>query len=459
MMKKIICLLFFALFCVSMQAQKKVPVGEKYYVYRLLLKDKKGSIGSLKHPEKFLSDKALARRKKQGLGVDSTDLPLSRNYLEALRQKGLEVIGGSKWNNTALVKQKDTLSVAQMAAFPFVKNVTLVFSSPDSVESVFVFPLEKDTTAAVKGEPYGLAKAQIQQLDGIRLHQAGYRGQGMTIAIIDGGFMNYDKIPALKKVKILGTRDFQYPYKDDLSRLLTHGTMVLSCMAAVDSMRYIGTAPEASYYLLRSEYGPMESLMEEDNWAMAAEYADSVGVDVINSSLGYANFDDARTSHKYVDLDGERTLISHTASLLAQKGIILVCSAGNEGDGRWKKITSPGDAKDVITVGAVDAKGRNTLFSSLGPTQDGRVKPDIMARGGASRIFSGRGINGQGNGTSFASPISCGVVACLWQALPNKTALQIIELIRQSGDRFQCPDNVFGYGIPDFWKAYQMGKQ
>lgn len=458
MMKKIFCFLFFSFVCISLQAEEVASRSGKYYVYRLQLRDKKGTLGSLKYPECYLSPKALERRQKQGLSVDSTDLPISRDYLQLIRQKGFEVIGGSKWNNTALIKVKDTLSVAQMEAFPFVKNVTLVFSSRDSIKRQSVYALGKDSTVAIEGEPYGLAKPQIEQLDGLRLHEAGFRGQGMTIAIIDGGFMNFDKIPALKKVKILGTKDFQYPYKDKLNKLLSHGTMVLSCMAAVDSMRYIGTAPEASYYLLRSEYGPMESLMEEDNWAMAAEYADSIGADVINSSLGYANFDDVRASHKYADLDGEHTLISRTASMLAGKGMILVCSAGNEGDGRWKKITSPGDARDVITVGAVDANGKNTLFSSLGPSQDGRVKPDVMARGGAAQVFDAKGCDTKANGTSFASPICCGMVACLWQALPGKTAKQIIEIVRESGDRFQCPDNVFGYGIPDFWKAYQMGK-
>ena len=186
--------------------------------------------------------------------------------------------------------------------------------------------------------------------------------------------------------------------------------------------------------------------------------ADSAGVDVINSSLGYALFDDAATSHKYAELDGVSTLISRTASMLAGKGIVLVCSAGNSGNDPWKKITPPGDARDVLTVGAVNDKGMNTNFSSLGPSQDGRVKPDIMARGGAARIYNAQGCISKANGTSFASPIACGLVACLWQALPDKTAQEIIDLVRRSGDRHATPDNVFGYGIPDFWKAYQMGR-
>ncbi len=439
-------------------AQKVAFAGGKRYMYRVYIKDKNGCGYSLRHPEKFLSAKALERRQRQGLTVDSTDLPLSAKYINELRHKGYNVVGGSRWNNTILVSstQKDTHK--QLKELGFVKNSLCVFESPDSITPVKPYKIENDTTPASKTNAYGLALTQIEQLNGVKLHEAGFRGQGMTIAIIDGGYMNYNKIASLRNVNILGCRDFVYPYRDRMENLLSHGTMVLSCMAAVDSFRYIGTAPEASYWLLRSEYGPTESLMEEDSWAMAAEFADSIGADVINSSLGYAEFDDPATSHKYVDLDGHRTLISNTASLLASKGIILVCSAGNSGRDTWKKITPPGDADNVLTVGAIDKKGKNTVFSSIGPSQDGRVKPDIMARGGQARIFNAAGVNSTANGTSFASPIACGMVACLWQALPQKTAKDIIKLVRSSADRYLTPDNIFGYGIPDFWKAYQQGR-
>ena len=455
---KTICMLLAMACCMQVQAKKVAFPGGKRYMYRVYLRDKAGCKYSLKHPEKFLSAKALARRARQHLTVDSTDLPLSARYVAALRKNGMQVVGGSRWNNTVLVASATTDVEVRLRALPFVTGVLKVFASPDSINTVTPYTMVKDTTPATPGNVYGMAREQIDQLGGVPLHEAGFRGQGMTIAIIDGGYMNYDKIPALKNVRIVGERDFVYPYRDRMSQLLSHGTMVLSCMAAVDSFRYVGTAPEAQYLLLRSEYGPTESLMEEDTWAQAAEYADSVGADVINSSLGYAQFDDATTSHRYVDLDGERTLISHTASMLARKGIVLVCSAGNSGRDPWKKITPPGDARDVLTVGAVDAKGLNTAFSSIGPSQDGRVKPDIMARGGQARIFNAAGANGTANGTSFASPIACGMVACLWQALPDKTAKEIISIVQQSADRYQTPDNIFGYGIPNFWKAYQNAR-
>lgn len=457
-MRKILYILVLLLLCNPARAQKIAFPGGKTYLFRVQLRDKKGTKYSLKHPEKFLSERSLRRRERQGLKTDSTDLPLSQKYLDELNAAGFEVVGGSKWNNTALVKLTDSLNAGGLAAFPFVTGVRCVFHSPDSISRQRVFPLKSDTTEAIPGKPYGKATRQIEQLNGRKLHEAGFRGKGMLIGVIDGGYMNVDIIPAFKDVVIVSTHDFVYPYKSDIYHLLDHGTMVLSCMAVVDSFRYVGTAPEAHYMLLRSEYGPTESLSEEDSWAMAAEYADCEGVDVINSSLGYAQFDDKSTNFRYSELDGKSTLISRTASMLADKGMILVCSAGNSGDEPWKKITPPGDAENVLTVGAVNAWGMNTNFSSLGPSQDGRVKPDVMALGGAAWVFNGRGVNSAANGTSFASPICCGMVACLWQALPGKTAREIIELVRASGDRASAPDNVFGYGIPDFWKAYQMGK-
>lgn len=457
-MKKTILFMGLLLLCAAARAQKVAFPGGPTYLYRVELKDKKGTKYSLRKPEKFLSEKALKRRERQGLKVDSTDLPLSAKYIDALNKEGYEVVGGSKWNNTALVRLKDTLRAPQMAALPFVKGVRCVFKSPDSIRAQRVAVLKTDSTKVVEGEPYGRAKSQIEQLDGIRLHDAGYRGKGMLIAIIDGGYMNADIIPLLEGVKVVDTHDFVYPYTANIYHEVSHGTMVLSCMATNLQGRFIGTAPEAEYALLRSEYGPTESLMEEDSWAMAAEYADSIGADVINSSLGYAQFDDKSTNFKYADLDGHTTLISRTASMLADKGMVLVCSAGNSGNDTWKKITPPADADNVITVGAINKNGVNTTFSSVGPSQDGRVKPDVMARGGASMVVTASGTIGPANGTSFASPICCGMVACLWQALPNKTAKQIVELVRQSGDRHDAPDNIFGYGIPDFWKVYQSAK-
>jgi hypothetical protein len=234
---------------------------------------------------------------------------------------------------------------------------------------------------------------------------------------------------------------------------------VLSCMGMNEPYFMTGTAPEASYWLFRTEDDHSESLVEQDYWAAAVEFADSVGVDIINTSLGYYAFDDNSKNYDFCQLDGDYSLISRQASRLADKGMVLVCSAGNAGRGSWKKITPPGDADHVLTVGAVDREGVLAPFSSVGNTADGRVKPDVVAVGVASAVISTSGRRSQANGTSFASPTLCGMVACLWQACPTLTAKELIELVRRSGSRADCPDNIYGYGIPDFWKAYTTWKE
>ena len=237
---------------------------------------------------------------------------------------------------------------------------------------------------------------------------------------------------------------------------LTGGHRELPQALRVEPFVLIGTAPEARYWLLRCEDQQTEQPVEEDYWAMAAEFADSVGVDIINSSLGYNEYDMPGYYHQR-DLDGQTSLISKTASLLARKGMILVNSSGNSGMGPWKKISFPADAIDILTVGAVNIDKKNAPFSGVGPTQDGRVKPDVMALGSPASLISGRGTIIRDMGTSFSTPVVCGLMACLWQALRNKTAEEMIELIRQTSSNYFHPDNIYGYGVPNFWRAYQIG--
>ena len=292
-------------------------------------------------------------------------------------------------------------------------------------------------------------------LGGNRLHRHGFRGKGMVIAVLDGGFMNADVIPALTKVRQLGFADFAQPVnQESIFHGIDHGTMVLSTMAVNEPGMFIGTAPDAAYWLLRCEDTQSETMVEEDYWAAAVEFADSAGVDVINSSLGYHHFDDPSQNYDYCQLDGHSSMISRTASMLARKGMILVNSAGNDGMGTWKKINVPADASDIITVGAVSANGSNAAFSSIGPTADGRVKPDVMALGSPTSVITGRGVISKDIGTSFSAPLVAGMIACLWQAFPDKTALEIMEMVRKGGNRADCPDNIYGYGIPDFWSIY-----
>lgn len=461
-MKKLLLILLLATGSIAASAQhnNKVPYPDgQYNIFRVSLKDKKGSEHSLKHPERFLSEKALQRREKQNLPIDSTDLPLSKKYINKLAKEGFQIIGGSKWNNTVLIKSTETDLTPKLALFPFVTNCVKVFTAPDSIFLSHIDSVVVDSAAMTETSThrYGHGQHQIEMLNGLKLHDAGFKGEGMLIAIVDGGYMNVNRIDYFKNVNIIGQRDFVYPYTANLYEELDHGTMVLSDIGANVDGKFIGTAPHASFLLLRSEDGRTESLVEEDYWAQAVEYADSIGADVLNSSLGYSRFDDKSTNHKYVEQDGKTTLISRTASMIAAKGMLLVNSAGNEGMSTWKRTNCPADATDILAVAALSADSVNARFSSVGPSYDGRVKPDIAAQGVASTVIDGSGIITTANGTSFASPITCGMVACLWQALPHKTAVEIMDLVRKSADRASTPDNIYGYGIPDFWKAYQEG--
>ena len=285
-------------------------------------------------------------------------------------------------------------------------------------------------------------------------------GKDMMIAVIDGGFKNVNRIPAFQQIDICGYQDFVNPASPSIFSETDHGTKVLSTMAINKPYFYIGTAPMASYWLLRSEDQQTEQEVEEDYWTMAAEFADSVGCDLINSSLGYHEYDYPWMSHQLHQLNGRTAFVSRSASLLASKGIILVNSAGNSGMGSWKKIGVPSDADNILTVGAITADEPRHIapFSSVGPSQDGRVKPDVVAIGAPTFLVNGRGVIMEDMGTSFSAPTICGMVACLWEGLPEKTATEIIELIRQNSDNHEHPDNIYGYGVPNFWRAYMKGR-
>ena len=427
--------------------------GGKFYIWRYTLKDKQGTPYSIDHPGRWLTHKSIERRRKQGLPIDSTDLPVSQKYIRAFqhtsdavsrkRKRGSSewaIIGTSRWNNTVLVRSNDTTLLRCLDSLECVRKSELVWISPDSIDR-FIKTSAHDgfnPWDSLKTSPYGNGKEQIEMLTGNRLHNIGFMGKGITIAVLDGGFQNADVIPALTHANIVGTKDFVYPNSQHFYQETDHGTKVLS--------------------LLRCEDQQTEQPVEEDYWAMAAEFADSVGVDIISSSLGYNDYDNHPNYYHQRDLDGEKAFISHSASMLARKGIILVNSAGNSGMGPWKKIVFPADAKDILTVGAVNTEKKNAPFSGVGPTQDGRVKPDVMALGSPASLISGRGTIVRDMGTSFSTPIVAGLVACLWQAFPNKTALEIINLVRQTSNSYETPDNIFGYGLPNFWRAYMIGR-
>ena len=437
-----------AVFAVSASA-------ERTYKYRVNLRDKAGTAYSVDRPEEFLSDRALARRKRQQLPVDETDLPVSQAYVQELLGMGARLVTTSKWNNTVVLEVEDTLVMDRVASVPFVTQIKKVWTQPDSIPTRNK-NRKKEVTNDVKktGNLYGKALQQINIHGGDSLHAAGFMGKGMHVAVIDAGFYNADRIKLFKKLDLLGIRDFVNPHSD-IYEEHSHGMMVLSCMAANKKDVFVGTAPEASYWLLRSEDNDTEQPVEEDYWAAAIEFADSVGVDVVNTSLGYYNFDEGYDAYRYRDLDGHTSLMSHSASMAADKGMVVVCSAGNSGADAWKKITPPGDAENVIVVGALTKELINADFSSIGNTADGRIKPDVMAIGAPSVVSSTSGTVSKANGTSFASPTMCGVVVCFWQSCPWLSAKEVVKAVQQAGDRSDFPDNIFGYGVPNLWKAYQ----
>jgi subtilisin family serine protease len=432
------------------------------WIYRISLTDKNGTGYSLEHPTRFLSRRSVERRKRQGLQVDSTDLPVSYRYVRQIERNDVSIIGQSRWQNTVLVRVKDTTVMREINGLACVKSSRLVWQAPDSVSHTALkakFLEHFEERDSVHGELYGTAAEQIKAVKGERLHDIGLRGEGMMIAVIDGGFKNVDRIPVFQRINIRGVQDFVYPRSPSVYAETDHGTKVLSAMAINKPYYYIGTAPRASYWLLRSEDLQTEQEVEEDYWTMAAEFADSVGCDLINSSLGYTEYDHHYMRFKQWQLDGRTAFISRSASMLASKGIVLVNSAGNMGMGTWKKIGVPADADHIMTVGAVmdDKPLKIAPFSSVGPTQDQRVKPDVVATGAPARLVNGRGAIMDDMGTSFSAPIVCGLMACLWQAMPTKTAEEIMELVRRSSSNYDHPDNIYGYGMPNFWRAYQIG--
>ncbi len=431
------------------------------YQFRLFLKDKGKTSYSIDKPEKFLSQKALERRQKQGIVVNSSDLPISDEYIKAVERVGGVVIAKSKWLQTITVHCSDTLLVQEYKKLPFVSDARFVWKGKPVVkkernDSVVKYPAMETVSF---GNYYGRADRNIKINNGHKLHDAGFKGKGMEIAVIDAGFNHLPEIEMLDNVDIKGYKGFIYEHDDLFENANQHGLNVLSCIGTNKPMQFIGTAPEASFWLFSTEDSRSEFPVEEDYWAAAIEYADSVGVDVVNTSLGYNNFDKPATSYTHQDLDGKTAFITRAANYAARKGMLLVISAGNSGDSEWRKITPPSDAIDILTVGAVKRDSIIAPFSSRGMTADLRVKPDVMALGLMSAVVDDRGKVSLKAGTSFSSPIMCGMVACLWQAFPTLTNLEIIDVVRKSSDQYETYNEDYGYGLPDMEKAMALAKE
>ncbi|MFO7721942.1 MAG: S8 family serine peptidase [Bacteroidales bacterium] len=443
--------------------------------YMVTFTDKAGTPYQVTNPQAFLSNRAIERRTKFGIPVTQLDLPVAPAYLDTLAQRGLKVDAASKWFNAALVDSKDSLAMMDLLNLPFVEAVDLVYyvvagskgqktskTGKSAAMSADYTPFLEDgqlwDNASKSGSiNYGGAFAQANMIGANYMHQIGYTGDSVIIAVLDAGYSMADMLPAFDSLRlqnrILSTRNFVRP-TESVYTSSQHGTMVLSTMTANLPGQIVGTAPHASFHLLLSEDVLSEFPVEEFYWGLAAEYADSIGADMINSSLGYTTFDLPLLSHTYQDMDGKTNLSSRAATIAASRGMLVIASAGNGGGSSWFYISSPGDADSIVTVGAVDVAGIYAPFSSTGPSFDQRVKPDVVAVGLGSTIAASWGGATTGNGTSFSGPIMCGALACLWQANPNMSNMQIIDALHRSAHQYNFPDTLLGYGIPNLAIAH-----
>ncbi|GAB4013774.1 S8 family serine peptidase [Spirosoma migulaei] len=438
--------------------------GQVTRKYLVLLRDKANTPYSISKPEQFLSQRSILRRQKQNIPVLERDLPVNPTYLTQLQQAGGKIWFSSRWMNAVLVEASDA-TIAAIQNLSIVKG--LEFGR--SLANARISATETQTTTSytadrfgkfgtVDNPPlnYGSSQDQVTQLGADKMHQQGYHGEGMLIGVLDSGFLNANKVAYLKPVfaenRVLATYDFVKKetsvYEDDW-----HGLSCLSTIAATADNQLYGTAYKASFILLRTEDVNSEKQIEEANWLFGAEYADSAGVDVISSSLGYTEFDDASTSYTYQNMDGKTTLCSRAAQIATETGMVVVVAAGNEGSSAWHYLSAPSDAASVLAVAAVTQTGTRASFSSFGPSADGRVKPDLAARGQGTVIGIPNGLIATGDGTSFATPLLAGLATGFWQAHPRLTAAQVTTALRRSGSQSGTPDDQLGYGIPNFERA------
>jgi hypothetical protein len=439
----------FMVFCsLNVKAQNFYWVG---------FKDKNNTEYSLSKPEKYLSERALQRRDRQQIHVDSLDLPVNKNYITQITGLGVVFVHSSKWLNGITVKSEIDSFEFKAKKLPFVKEVQLTKGS--GTKSAYNKWADEYETEA---EPidlalYGPSAAQVSTLNGQFLHNHGYRGLGMHVAVLDGGFLNVNIYPAFDSLRangqILGTKDFVDP-TSDIYKTHYHGMSVLSCMGGNIPGSLIGTAPEASYWLLRSEDTGSEYLIEEDNWVAAAEFADSVGCDVINTSLGYTVFDNPAMNHTYEEMDGKTTRVTRGANIAATRGMLVFVSAGNEGNKAWKYISAPSDGINVIGVGAMNKDSLAAAFSSFGPAFGGNTKPNVSAIGWNTYMQLSSGTLGLANGTSFSSPVMAGMATSFWQSVRHVPAYDIKKTIEKTSHLYANPNSQLGFGVPDFKKAW-----
>ncbi len=460
MYRKYLIILLFISLTLNLTAQNRFAI---YFT------DKNNTPFSIGNPSAYLSQHAIDRRTKQNIAIDSLDIPVNASYVQGVAATGATILNVSKWLNVATIEVADSAMLASVMALPYVVN-SLNVGRPDNTNSAtlekrpdklaITFQQQQKNLTPFKTNTilqYGASFNQVHMLNGDVLHDDGYQGQGMIIAMMDAGFLNADTIAVFDSIwatnRVISTKDFVNPASNIFNEHY-HGAACFSILAANSPGVLMGTAPQASYLLLRSEDAPTEYIIEEYNWASAAEYADSIGADVFSTSLGYTTFDNPAHNHSYATLDGNTAPMSIAASIAASRGIVVINSAGNEGNSSWNYISVPADADHILAVGAVDSAENYANFSGKGPTVDGRIKPDVAAQGSGTYFCSPFDGNiYSGSGTSFSGPVVAGLAACLWQKYYNLSAMQIIEAIKQSASIYTNPDSLIGYGIPDFATA------
>jgi len=441
----------FTLFIASMLSLTSTEAVVKYYFY-VQLANKNNTPYSLSTPSDYLSARAIARRASFSIAIDSTDLPINQSYVSQITNLGITVHCRSKWMNGITVLVADSAKMSQVRSLPFVKWAKYT-------GKIDVAQLSKPRKSKYESQVYnyGSSATQLNQVNASYLHNLGYTGKNIHVAVLDAGFTNVNTNHGFDSLRLqgrlLGTKDFTEStpniYNSD-----SHGANVLSIMTGNLANAYLGATPHASFWLIRTEYTPTEYVSETDFWAAGIEFADSVGVDVVNSSLGYTTFDDPSMNYTYTNMNGTFSRASRAATMAAQKGIIVCNSAGNEGNKTWHYIGVPADADEIVSVGAATAIGEPSVFTSYGPTADSRQKPDLSAIGTSTAYINTSGIVSAGNGTSYSSPIIAGMFACFLQyakANFNSFSIQtLIQSAKQSANLYVAPTDRLGYGIPNF---------
>lgn len=438
--------------------------------YIITFTDKGDNPYSIANPSAYLSQRAIDRRTRYHIAIDSTDLPVTPRYIDSIQLAGsVEILTKSKWLNQVAIRTTDVAALAKISSFPFVLSATAM---APRTQSPAVILNKFETTEPLPGLfgritnitgdslAYGYSNGQVKIHNGDFLHKLGFQGNGMQLAVLDAGFYHYLSLPVFDSMRmnnqVLGTYDF-VEQNESVDEDYYHGMQCLSTIAANLPGQFVGTAPKTSFYLFRTEDVFSEYPIEEHFLAAGYERADSAGVDVTSTSLGYALFNDPAFNHTYNDMDGNTTMGARAADLGAKKGMLMMISAGNEGNNGWHYIVTPGDADSAITVGAVDTTGAVGSFSSYGPSADGDIKPSLAAVGWNAIVASTiDGMPTYSSGTSFACPNLAGIATCLWQAFPEVSNMHLFDVMKTSASKADQPDDRVGYGIPDVKKAFAL---